>query len=143
MMRTRLPPKSQRPPTPPPDVKGIVTDTAFQISVAGAFLVMLGLFLPFFYLQLFAINHGLDHNLAFYSLAILNAASIFGRTIPNFVADKYGPFNLLIPCATISGVLIFAMFGVKSSGALVVFGLLYGFFSGACMWFPNPSWSVC
>ncbi|KAG9103680.1 hypothetical protein FRC06_008931 [Ceratobasidium sp. 370] len=131
MMRTRLPPKSQRPATPPPDVKGIVTDTAFQLSVAGAFLVMLGLFLPFFYLQLFAINHGLDHTLAFYSLAILNAASIFGRTIPNFVADKYGPFNLLIPCATISGVLIFAMFGVKSSGALVVFGLLYGFFSGA------------
>ncbi|KAG8747617.1 hypothetical protein FRC10_000160 [Ceratobasidium sp. 414] len=131
MMRTRLPPKSQRPPAPPPDVKGIVTDTAFQLAVAGAFLVMLGLFLPFFYLQLFAINHGLDHTLAFYSLAILNAASIFGRTIPNFVADKYGPFNLLIPCATISGVLIFAMFGVKSSAALVVFGLLYGFFSGA------------
>ncbi|KAG8727385.1 hypothetical protein FRC12_022543 [Ceratobasidium sp. 428] len=131
MMRTRLPPKSQRPPVPAPDMKGIVTDTAFQLSVAGAFLVMLGLFLPFFYLQLFAINHGLDHNLAFYSLAILNAASIFGRTIPNFVADKYGPFNLLIPCATISGVLIFAMLGVKSSGALVAFGLLYGFFSGA------------
>ncbi|KAG9127643.1 hypothetical protein FRC07_011229, partial [Ceratobasidium sp. 392] len=131
MMRTRLPPKSQRPPAPSPDVKGIVTDTAFQLSVAGAFLVMLGLFLPFFYLQLFAINHGLDHNLAFYSLTILNAASIFGRTIPNFVADKYGPFNLLIPCATISGVLIFAMLGVKSSPALIVFGLLYGFFSGA------------
>jgi hypothetical protein len=68
MMRTRLPPKSQRPPAPPPDIKGIATDTAFQLSVAGyvstslavvapshpsyrSFLVMLGLFLPFFYLQ--------------------------------------------------------------------------------------------
>ncbi|KAF8610236.1 MFS general substrate transporter [Ceratobasidium sp. AG-I] len=131
MMRTRLPPKSQRPPAPPPDVKGIVTDTAFQLSVIGAFLVMLGLFLPFFFLQVFAVEHGLDKNLAFYSLAILNAASIFGRTIPNFIADKYGPFNLLIPCATIAGVLIFAMFGVKSSGSLVIFAILYGFFSGA------------
>ncbi|QRV86674.1 major facilitator superfamily transporter [Ceratobasidium sp. AG-Ba] len=138
MMRTRLPPKSQRPPAPPPDVKGIITDSAFQLAVAGSFLVMLGLFLPFFYLQLFSITHGLDHNLAFYSLAILNAASVFGRTVPNFVADKYGPLNLLIPCATISGILIFAMFGVKSSSALIVFGLLYGFFSGAYISLVSP-----
>lgn len=39
MMRTRLPPKSQRPPTPPPDVKGIVTDTAFQLAVLGYVLM--------------------------------------------------------------------------------------------------------
>ncbi|CAE6526141.1 unnamed protein product, partial [Rhizoctonia solani] len=137
-MRTRLPPKSKRPPTPPPDFKAIMSDPTYLAAITGAFLVMMGLFLPIFYIQLFAIVHGIDETLAFYSLAILNAASIFGRTIPNFVADKFGPFNLLIPCSAISGALIFAMFGIKSAGALIVFSILYGFFSGAYVSLISP-----
>ncbi|KAG8745514.1 hypothetical protein FRC10_007861 [Ceratobasidium sp. 414] len=138
LMRTRLPPKSKRPPAPPPDFKAIMTDSAYLLSIAGAFLVLLGLFLPIFYIQLFSVVHGLDSTLAFYSLAILNAASVFGRTIPNFVADKIGPFNLLIPCSAITGALIFAMFGVKSSGALIAFSIMYGFFSGAYISLISP-----
>ncbi|KAB5592443.1 transport protein [Ceratobasidium theobromae] len=138
LMRTRLPPKSKRPPTPPLDIKAIISDTAYLFTVLGAFLVLMGLFLPIFYIQLFSVVHGIDETLAFYSLAILNAASIFGRTIPNFVADKLGPFNLLIPCSGITAVLIFAMFGVKSSGALIVFSILYGFFSGAYVSLITP-----
>lgn len=138
LMRTRLPPKSKRPPTPPPDFKGIMSDSAYLITILGAFLVLMGLFLPIFYIQLFSVVHGIDGNLAFYSLAILNAASIFGRTIPNFVADRFGPFNLLIPCSAITGVLIFAMFGIKSSAALIIFSILYGFFSGAYVSLISP-----
>jgi hypothetical protein len=33
----------------------------------------------------------MDTNLAFYMLPILNAASIFGRVVPNFFADRTGP----------------------------------------------------
>ncbi|KAG9092903.1 hypothetical protein FRC06_011741 [Ceratobasidium sp. 370] len=131
LMRTRLPPKSKRPPTPPPDFKAIMTDSAYLLSIASAFLVLLGLFLPMFYIQLFSVVHGLDTTLVFYTLTIFYTASVFGRTIPNFIADKFGPFNLLIPCSASTGALIFAMFSVKSSGALVVFSILYGFFSGA------------
>ncbi|CAE6478640.1 unnamed protein product [Rhizoctonia solani] len=138
LMRTRLPPKSKRPPTPSPDFKAIMTDLTYLAAIAGAFLVMLGLFLPIFYIQLFAVVHGIDETLAFYSLAILNAASIFGRTIPNFIADKLGPLNLLIPCSAISGTLIFAMLGIKSSGALIIFSILYGFFSGAYVSLISP-----
>ncbi|KAF8755950.1 MFS general substrate transporter [Rhizoctonia solani] len=138
LMRTRLPPKSKRPPTPPPDFKAIMRDSTYLFAIAGAFLVMMGLFLPIFYIQLFAVVHGIDQSLAFYSLAILNAASIFGRTIPNFVADKFGPFNLLIPCSGISAILIFAMFGIKSSAALIIFSILYGFFSGAYVSLISP-----
>ncbi|CAE6532578.1 unnamed protein product [Rhizoctonia solani] len=110
LMKTRLPSKSKRLPTPLPDFKAIMTDSIYLAAIACAFLVMMGLFLPIFYIQLFAVVHGIDETLAFYSLAILNGASIFGRTIPNFIADKFGPFNLLIPCSAISGTLIFAMF---------------------------------
>lgn len=50
-----------------------------------------GLFYPFFYCQVFARLHGVPENIAFYSLAIINAASVFGRVLPNFIADKVSP----------------------------------------------------
>lgn len=138
MMKTRLPPKADRVPPPPPDIRGIVSHGVFQLTVAGSFLIMLGIWFPIFYIQLFAVVHDIDANLAFYSLAILNAASVFGRTIPNFMADKVGIFNVIIPCSGVVGVLIFAMFGVKSPGALIVFSILYGFFSGAFVSLISP-----
>jgi hypothetical protein len=65
-------------------------------------------------------------------LAMLNGASAFGRLVANWLADRYGPFNVLVPSCLFSGALIIAMLGVTSSAALVVVSLLYGFFSGAC-----------
>jgi len=79
----------------------------------------------------FAELHGVDSNLAFYLLSILNAASIFGRLLPNFLADKFGNYNLVICASGASSVLIFIWPVAKSKGALIVFALLYGFFSGA------------
>lgn len=35
-------------------------------------------------------------SLAQYLVSILNAASLFGRTIPGFAADKIGRFNMLM-----------------------------------------------
>ena len=64
-------------------------------------------------------------------LTIQNAASIFGRTLPNLLADKIGSLNVLIVASFGTGVLIFAMFGIKDNGGVIVFSFLYGFFSGA------------
>lgn len=55
-----------------------------------------------------------------------------GRLIPNFFADRVGPYNILIPCLTASSVLLFALFGIKTFAGVVVYGLLYGATSGAC-----------
>jgi len=142
IMTTRLPSARQRPPGPKPDVKGILTDLAFMMSVVGAFLVLWGLFFPYFYLQLWVTLHGLSPNLAFYTIAILNAGSAFGRTIPNLGADLFGQFNVLVPVAFINAVLVFAMFGVTSTGAVVVFSILYGFFSGAFISLVPPTVAV-
>ncbi|KAG8710106.1 hypothetical protein FRC09_000303 [Ceratobasidium sp. 395] len=140
MMKTRLPPKTNQ---APPDIKGIVTHGVFQLTVLGSFLIMLGIWFPIFYIQaspvlLFAVIHDIDAELAFYSLTILNAASIFGRTIPGLLADKFGIFNVIIPCSAIVGVLVFAMLGVTSVGALIVFSILYGFFLGAFVSLISP-----
>lgn len=46
-------------------------------------------------IQSYAIAKNLtNENLAFYLLAILNAASTFGRVIPNLIADRIGPVRI-------------------------------------------------
>jgi len=131
IMSTRLPSAKNRPPGPKLTLKPIVTDPAYLTLVAGTFLAIWGGFFPYFYLQLWVNLHRLSNTLAFYTIAILNAASIPGRIVLNMLADRIGPFNVLVPVITILGALIFAMFGVTSTGAVVVFAILYGFFSGA------------
>lgn len=69
---------------------------------------------------------------------MLNGGSVLGRLVPNVLADRYGHFNVTTPVTFICGGLIFAIYGIsKSVGAVVVFSLLYGFFSGACKYDPS------
>lgn len=64
------------------------------------------------FIQLYAVEHNIDSGLAFYSLAILNAASFIGRILGNFMADMYGPWNLIVPCTVSTGAMIWAVLGV-------------------------------
>lgn len=82
--------------------------------------------------------NGLSQTISFYSLSILNAASVFGRTIPNALADKVGAFNLILPCCSCATVLIFAMLGAKTPGGAIAFAILFGFFSGSYVSLLSP-----
>lgn len=111
----------------------------YTLFTLGEFLGFMGLYIPFFYIQTYATEAPgthIDENLAFYLLVILNAASIFGRVIPNFLADKTGPLNMLIPCAAISSLLAFCWIAIHSKAGLIVFCILYGFFSGTFVSLP-------
>src|SRR5947199_9693284 len=97
----------------------------------------MGLYVPFFYIQYFSVSTGItDSNLGFYLLAILNTASIAGRIVPNFIADKTGPFNMIVPCGLAAGVIIFGLIGTGTVAAIVVISILYGFFSGTFVSLP-------
>ena len=97
----------------------------------------MGLYIPMFYVQSFAIEEGItSENLAFYMLSIINAASVFGRLVPNFIADTVGPLNVLIPCTIVAALLAFCWLAVKNTVGLIVFCLLYGFFTGGLVSLP-------
>ena len=64
---------------------------------------------------------------------------MLGRLLPNFFADKFGPYNMLLPCLYISAALAFAWFGILNFAGIIVFGLLYGFWSGSCEFKFGPS----
>jgi MFS family permease len=96
-----------------------------------------GFYGPVYYLQSYAISSGItDANLGFYLLPILNAASVAGRIVPNIVTDLIGPLNVLVPGSLITGILAFAWIGIKNLPGVIVFALLYGFFSGIFVSLP-------
>ena len=113
------------------------TEPAYLLFIFGGLVCFMGLYVPFFYIQYFSVSTGVtDNNLGFYLLAILNTASVAGRIVPNFVADKTGPFNMIVPCGFAAGVIIFGLIGTHSVAAIIVISILYGFFSGTFVSLP-------
>ena len=128
--------KSRLPPSPKPlhvmEFIRPLMELPFFLTVFSAFLFFFGIFLPFNYVILQAIDVGMSENLASYLLAILNAASIFGRTIPGYLADKWGRFNMMIITTYFSAIIVLALWlPAKANASVLVFAALYGFSSGA------------
>ncbi|KAH7867880.1 major facilitator superfamily domain-containing protein [Lentinula edodes] len=129
LMTTNPPPKNRKKTLTKFNV--LFTDVPYILGVIGAAVSDWGLFFPYFYLQLFAIDKGANPTFSFYLLAILNGSSIPGRIIPNILSHKFGVFNTVAFCTLACSVLTFGLLGVGNSvAALVIFAILYGFFSG-------------
>ncbi|KAF8490866.1 major facilitator superfamily domain-containing protein [Gautieria morchelliformis] len=123
---------------PKSNVQQILRDSPFILMVIGGVLVVLGLFFPYFYLQLFTVLKGISPNFAFYTLTIQNGASIFGRIIPNLLAEQVGLLNTLIFVTLGTAGLAFSLFGITNVGGVTAFAILYGFFSGAVLSLFSP-----
>ncbi|KAI0665325.1 major facilitator superfamily domain-containing protein [Trametes maxima] len=134
LMRTRLPPKHRRAIFTREGLTRIAHDGAYLWSIAGAFCTNLGLFVPFFYLQLFSADHAVAPAITTYILAILNGGSTLGRILPLALADalSVGVYTMLLPAILTSAALVFALFGATNTGGVVTVAALFGFSSGAC-----------
>ncbi|KAF7372176.1 MFS general substrate transporter [Mycena venus] len=134
IMKTRLPPRPAV-----VNMKSILRDFPFWICLIGEAITFWGLFIPIFYIQLYAVKNNASEAIQTYSVAILNAAGFFGRTIPMIFSDLWGPLNVILPLTFISGSLSFAFIGAKTNGGLMVFVILYGFFSGGFVSLSVPA----
>jgi MFS family permease len=126
MIRARLPPRSGKFFLP-----SAFRELPYVCLIGSVFLIMLGLFTPFFYLPTFAVEHGMSTQLASYLVAILNGSSFFGRVLGGVLADKFGRLNLLTGAGVCTGVLIFCWQKMTTNATMILFAVLYGFFSGA------------
>ncbi|PYH97072.1 MFS general substrate transporter [Aspergillus ellipticus CBS 707.79] len=107
-------------------------ERSFALLVLSLSLFSFGLFLPFNYLTAQAQTIGMSTSLANYLVAVLNAASVFGRIIPGLIADKVGRFNVMAVATAVSGILTFALWlPARGNAPDIVFAVLFGFFSGA------------
>lgn len=132
-VRPRLPPR-----------KGtILAPSAFRnpsyLLAIGSFVFLVwGVFTPFFYIEEYAVLQGMSADLASYMLSIINAASIFGRILPGFPADRFGNFAVLTVSGACTGMLLLCWMAVYSNAAIIVFAAFYGFFSGAIVSLMSP-----
>ncbi|KAJ4303137.1 hypothetical protein N0V90_002029 [Kalmusia sp. IMI 367209] len=104
----------------------------FVLLVMASFFFFFGNFLPFNFLILQAQEEGMSTSLSNYLLAIVNAASLFGRILPGYVADKLGRYNMMIATTLLTVITVLALWiPGHGNAAIIVFAALFGFFSGA------------
>lgn len=140
LIKSRLP---RRNPGPMVDFK-YFKDPAFTSFSIGFFFILLGMFTPLWYIQTFAAELGVSPDNAFWLLAMINAGSLPGRVLPGFYADKIGSFNVLVPCATITAVLLFMWLVITTPTGIYIFAPLYGFFQGSMISLQASSMaSIC
>jgi predicted MFS family arabinose efflux permease len=104
------------------------------------FFTFAGAFIPFFYIQQYSQEKAnTSTTLSYYTLALMNAGSMFGRIIPGLAADKIGTLNTLIICGPISVTLVFSWIAIHDTVGILIFSILYGFASGGVVSIQAPA----
>ncbi|CAD6924142.1 unnamed protein product [Tilletia controversa] len=101
----------------------------YSFFVLGSALAMLGLYSPFSFCDVWTTTHNIPAN--GYWLAVLNAASMFGRILPGFLADRVGRTNTLFPHLLAAGILMLVFPLTNNLTGMIFFSILYGFASGS------------
>ncbi|BCS07995.1 hypothetical protein ALUC_20365S [Aspergillus luchuensis] len=132
-------PESEKP-TPSPkesesesDTSPLLKNPTLHLTCLSFFIIYFGMFSPFFYVSSYGVAKGFSSSLSFYTISMLNGASLFGRIIGGILADKFGRFNVCIVFTILSGVVCLCWTKATSVAGLVVFAVAYGFASGAIL----------
>ncbi|ANB13716.1 Mch5p [Sugiyamaella lignohabitans] len=131
-LKGRLPPRKSGPLIDYASFK----DIPFILYCIACFFGFMGQYIPIFFIQSYCLEIGIDSNLAFYMTSILNAGSVLGRILPNFIADKTGPLNMLLPCTVACAILAYCWDFISVKGGVIAFSVLFGFFSGTFVSLP-------
>ncbi|KAF9981871.1 hypothetical protein BGZ65_003481 [Modicella reniformis] len=109
----------------------ICKEVPFVALTCANFLTSMGYLIPFFFLSVFAVDHGQTPKMGALLIGIMNGASLLGRLSLSFVTDRVGRINMLFVCALVSGLSILCIWSVASSfGIVLVFAVIYGFTCG-------------
>lgn len=133
VMRLRQTSRKVRSPVDPKAFR----EPAYVLYCTAMFFSNFGFFPPIFYLQTYALSHGLtDKNIALNLLAILNAASALGRLAPSPAVTLIGPVNTMISITSMACVVAFSWIAVQAGPGNIVFAVMYGFTSGGIVSLP-------
>ncbi|GFF51924.1 probable transporter MCH4 [Aspergillus udagawae] len=105
----------------------------FVLLLLGIFVLTYGIFIPIDYLAVQGFQEAhMSEEMAQYLVSIFNAASLFGRLVAGYGADRIGRWNMFIIACTVSGISEFAVWiPAKHSSIAIGFAIMFGFASGA------------
>ncbi|KAF2181512.1 MFS monocarboxylate transporter [Zopfia rhizophila CBS 207.26] len=140
----------RKPGTRAPKARAVMDPRAFREPIFGTFVIalffqFLAYYIPLFYITTYAIvKVDTTEDFGFYLLAISNAASFFGRTLPymlGLLGLPITPIQILIFWDAVGIVLLFSWTAVSSTGGMVVWSIAWGFLSGVLVTAPAASTS--
>lgn len=144
LLRSRLPKSKLSFRTLLPDFRIFADGTGcLAFCTAGLFFMELALFVPLAYLTSYSVDHGLPKSLSYQLIAILNAASVAGRALPGFIADKAGRYNtmiaMLLLCALSTLCIWLPAAPTETVRSLVIlYAVVFGFASGSNLSLTGP-----
>ncbi|KAL5340201.1 major facilitator superfamily domain-containing protein [Aspergillus crustosus] len=115
----------------------------FILIIVAFFFMILGMFTPLFFIPTYAVSRGMDATLASYLIAIVNGASTFGRIIPGILADKFGRLNVFGIGGIATGIIICCMNLAESNASLIIFSVVFGFWSGTIVSGGSAALTLC
>jgi len=130
LMHPRLPPPDNTPALWK-SLKKFSRDGPYVFAAIGLMAFPIAMYFPLFFIQLDAVKHGLSQNFAFYSLVIVNGLGCIGRLSPGFLVKYMSVVYLIVLFTGVCAIMIFALTGVTTVAGFVIFGIFYGFSSGA------------
>ncbi|KAI9146833.1 Fujikurins efflux protein [Paramyrothecium foliicola] len=107
-------------------------ESNFVLLLIGIFFLAFGMYIPLNYLTLQALEEAdVSTEMANYLIAIVNAASLFGRLLAGIGADVIGRWNMFIIACALSGISTLAIWIPADAGTIAIgFGVTFGFASG-------------
>jgi MFS family permease len=113
-------------------------DIPFMLLSVSLTLVMLGYWIPLFYVASYARTVlGTTTSLSFYMLAIINGASAFGRVVPYLLGSRVKPICVLIFCVAGSAIAMFTWIPATSTPGFIVWACYWGFLTGVLVTAPT------
>ncbi|KAK8212264.1 MFS monocarboxylate transporter [Phyllosticta capitalensis] len=110
-------------------------DPVYSLLTSASVIGIIGLFVPFYVVQLFAqVKLHADATIIFYLIPLLNAGSTVGRLLMGGgLATFLGPINMFFAAGMLSGIICLAWIAVDTISGCIAFAFFYGFASGAVL----------
>ncbi|KAI1385225.1 MFS general substrate transporter [Hypoxylon trugodes] len=113
---------------------GAFRELEYTFYAVGMFFNFWGVYFAFYYLAAFSrsqITPTLGYTNSLNLLLLLNGIGILGRLLPNHLADRFGPLNLMIPTCLVCGVCLLSWMAVKTPAGVYGWTSIFGIFAGA------------
>ncbi|KAI7200741.1 MFS monocarboxylate transporter-like protein [Hortaea werneckii] len=121
--RTRLPPRRSGPLVE----WGAFRELPYVLYCVAAFMFFWGLYFAFFYVGSYARDRlDMPYQDSVNLLLTMVCVGFVWRLLPNWLADRFGALNVILPFTFVCSVMMYGWIGVNSQGTLYVFAAIYG-----------------
>ena len=116
------------------DLKAL-RNVKYGMTTLAIFFIEFAVFIPLTYISSYAIYAGIAPKKAYRMVAFLNAASILGRAVPGYIADRFGRFNIMACTSLVCSLFIFTLWLLsdQSEASITAFAVMFGFWSGTAI----------